>query len=52
MSDLVNVVRCKDCRYYKDDTGYCREHNIGYCCWDDTVKQKKHYCGYGERKEG
>ena len=49
--DLVEVVRCKDCKYYKNDTYYCREHNKGYCEWDNTIKTKTHFCSYGERKE-
>lgn len=51
MSDLVEVVRCKDCKCYKTNTPYCKEHNKGYCLWDGVIKAKKHYCGYGERKE-
>lgn len=52
MSDLVEVVRCKDCKYYKTDTPYCKEHNKGYCSWDGVIKTKKHYCSYGEREGG
>lgn len=47
----VEVVRCKDCKFYKKDTDYCKEHNKGYCEFDNTVKSKMHFCGYGERRK-
>ena len=50
-ADVVEVVRCKDCIHYKTDTEYCREHNKGYCEWDNVVKSKRHFCSYGERKD-
>ena len=39
----VEVVRCKDCKFYKKDTDYCKEHNKGYCEFDNTVKSKMHF---------
>ena len=50
-ADVVEVVRCKDCKFYKKDTDYCKEHNKGYCEFDNTVKSKMHFCGYGERRK-
>jgi len=49
--DVVEVVRCKDCRFLKDDllsygTGY-----IGYCC-HNIERQLMHdddFCSCGER---
>ena len=51
MEKYVEVVRCKDCKFYKKDTDYCKEHNTGYCQFDNTVKCKLHFCGYGERRK-
>lgn len=50
-ADVVEVVRCKDCEYYLDDTKYCKLKNVGYCELDDVVKAPFDYCSYGERKE-
>lgn len=49
--DAVEVVRCKDCKHYKTDTDYCKEHHKGYCEWDNTVKSQKHFCSYGEKRD-
>lgn len=47
-ADVVEVVRCKGCIFFRDDTEYCRKRKAGYCEFDDTIKDKNHYCGYGE----
>lgn len=49
--DAVEVVRCEDCTNYMNDTAYCKKHDKGYCCLDDVIKPKNHYCGYAERKK-
>jgi hypothetical protein len=49
-ADVVEVVRCKDCKHFLNDTDYCKEHNKGYCEWDNTIKSKRHFCSYGERE--
>lgn len=49
--DAVEVVRCEDCTNYMNDTAYCKKHDKGYCCLDDVIKTKNHYCGYAERKK-
>ena len=42
-ADVVEVVRCKDCKYFVDEGMYC-ENNI--------ITQFDHfYCYYGERRE-
>lgn len=48
-ADVVEVVRCKDCVYFKNDTDYCKEHKKGYCEWDKTIKSRNHFCSYGEK---
>ncbi|MBQ8002429.1 MAG: hypothetical protein IJ297_03190 [Clostridia bacterium] len=47
VSDVVEVVRCKDCKYYMDGTV------IGLCL--ETTQKKvlaTDFCSYGIRKEG
>ena len=51
VADVVEVVRCKDCVDYKCDTPYCQKHSKGYCDRDGAIKQREHYCAYGERKD-
>ena len=42
-ADVVEVVRCKDCKWYVDDGMYCA---------NDIIVQFDHfYCYNGERKE-
>lgn len=40
--DAVEVVRCKDCRYYNDDGEYCGN-------WG-AVRHPEHFCGEGARE--
>ena len=57
-ADLVEVVRCKDCKnwYAFSDKkfGYCRRE-----CWDDDAQYRlkvetvhDDYCSYGEGRDG
>ena len=42
-ADVVEVVRCKDCKHFESD--FCRyDFALNFCCGDD-------FCSYGERKE-
>lgn len=45
-ADVVNVVRCKDCKYLmlSDYYGECSKRYMGIVLPDD-------YCSYGERKD-
>lgn len=50
-SDVVEVVRCKDCKYYSyiqmgSNPGVCAVNILAY-----TATEPENYCGYGERKE-
>ena len=49
VSDVVEVVRCKDCKYYQDNNGgYPHEE----CRWRmDETPNADDYCSYGERKD-
>lgn len=48
---VKEVICCKDCKYFKTDTEYCKEHNKGYCEFDNTIKSRNHFCGYADRKD-
>jgi hypothetical protein len=46
--DVVEVVRCKDCKHFGKDMGYgkhdCKKYEMPYCLEND-------FCSYGVRKE-
>ena len=48
--DAVEVVRCKDCKYWQDNNdGYPH----GECRWGHgETPDANDFCSYGERKEG
>ena len=50
MKDLVEVIRCKDCKYWQDNNdGYPHEE----CRWGHgETPDANDFCSYGERKEG
>lgn len=45
-ADVVEVVRCKDCKWYEKEWCYCGLHNNA----DKDIKPTD-YCIYGERKD-
>lgn len=48
-ADVVEVVRCKDCKYYQDNNdGY--PHDECKWCKDETPNADD-FCSYGERKD-
>lgn len=49
-ADVVEVVRCKDCKYYKHGGVCTNERNTieDYC----KLREENFYCSYGERTEG
>lgn len=44
--NVVEVVRCKDCKWSIKDDWICGHPNNN--AWNISVE---HYCGYGERKD-
>lgn len=48
--DAVPVVRCKDCKYYKTESGECPANNEDdpYYSW---IPKPDWYCAEGKRKE-
>ena len=51
--DVVEVVRCRDCKYYKPQTRSITWNNTTKCCCRcATVKENENdYCSYGERSK-
>lgn len=61
-ADVVEVVRCKDCKHWREagtgwrgiHYGYCHNiHNDGFPFHTEhePITKDKDYCSYGERKE-
>lgn len=54
--DAVQVIRCKDCKYYKENTLACGRYGLeddDYCSWAERKEswQSVSKCGlYGENK--
>lgn len=46
--DFVEVVRCKDCAYYREETSYCLNPHCSSSFYGHRVREN-HYCSYGER---
>lgn len=45
------LVRCKECKHWNEETGFCDEYSQFYyegMCWD--VFKADDFCSYGERK--
>lgn len=51
--DAVEVVRCKNCRYFKKYTDILTGRKACYCKYKDGhfTGSELHYCSYGERRE-
>ena len=59
--DAVEVVRCRDCKHWHEETGWCNEHSHfigaeGEAChpwesYDWKMLDADDFCSYGERKE-
>ena len=46
--DVVEIVRCRDCKYHEDTSVTEYEH----CCLIGKTVRYNDFCSYGERKEG
>lgn len=42
--EVVSIVRCKDCKYWRDDD--CKNDNHGYCPINEDD-----FCPWGERRK-
>ena len=51
-ADVVEVVRCKDCKKYSDfDNKNCKRLTFHFCTRFDNIMKEDDFCSYGERKE-
>lgn len=54
--DVVEVVRCKDCKLSSKPKAasrydlYCNDYDVYYCEKEQKIVRGIHYCSYGERK--
>ena len=54
-ADVVDVVRCKDCKYFLDEDefdslGMCLCERIARNYGGEIYPERIHFCSYGERK--
>lgn len=54
-ADVVEIVRCKDCQYWKTETEpigiECEPgEDAHYCDMDGMITRTADFCSYGERK--
>lgn len=51
-ADVVEVVRCKDCKHYSDfDPMNCKRLSFHFCKKFSNITIENDFCSYGERKE-
>lgn len=50
-ADVVEVVRCKDCRHFREHRYIPTGVPNFYCNWHEISVEKHDFCSYGERKE-
>lgn len=48
--DLVAVVRCNDCRHFREHRYIPTGVPNFYCNWHEISVEKHDFCSYGERK--
>ena len=61
-ADVAEVVKCRDCKYWHQKTGYCLKHSYfkdsdGMSCSpadsrDFTFFNEDDFCSYGKMKDG
>ena len=51
-ADVVEVVRCKDCKYCKPYKTKSGKLDWNECLCTETIVEFSHFCSYGERREG
>lgn len=49
-ADVVEVVRCRECAYYREENSYCLNPHCSSSFYGHRVKEN-HYCNYGEKCE-
>ena len=48
--DVVKVVRCKDCKHWRENTLWCDMNSRDRETWHNWYEDD--FCSYGERREG
>lgn len=49
--DVVQVVKCKDCKDWQRNSGFAEHSPTGYCFFIEGVTLAGDYCSYAERKD-
>lgn len=50
-ADVVEVVRCKDCKYYDEEfTNFAGKHICNY--WHQIILDVNGFCSYGAKMDG
>lgn len=51
-ADVVEVIRCKDCKQFEpNDNGFASNSPTGHCFYHDIDRLKVDFCSDGDRKE-
>lgn len=51
-TDMIEVVRCEDCKHWHEETGFCEEHSrFDSFGMDWNMFTEDDFCSYGERKD-
>lgn len=50
-ADVVEVVRCKECKHWLKDVAGCTDF-VGRCEWANYMVGANGYCVYGEKMDG
>lgn len=48
---LHELIRCRECRYWKYEDSGVDGTSVGECCWVHILSEGTFYCAGAERKE-
>lgn len=51
-ADVVEVVRCKECRNFGEDVGMSKDGVWARCYLHKRIMCEKDFCSYGEKMDG
>ena len=51
-ADVVEVVRCKDCRNFGEDVGMSKDGVWARCFLHKRIMCERDFCSYGEKMDG
>ena len=49
-ADVVEVCRCKDCKYYNTQLMTCYNNEFPFHCESRPIMREDDFCSYGERR--